>query len=215
MKDLNKIYCGDSLKLIKELEVEPQLCILSPPDINETDFTLNQYKEFVHSIYSDCAKKLKDGGVLFSCTTDTKRNGSIYTKHTDIINSVSDQLNLFNYKIWAKSLKTNLFILNYCHMTFFCKGKRSSIKNKVPEFLPDVWVLERDKVDNYPSKDSFPSELVKRVVLTFTNENDLVLDPFIGCGKTGKVVLENKRNFIGFEIEPKFVELAEKYIGLK
>lgn len=214
MKELNKIYCGDSLKLIKELEINPDMIICSPPDINETNFSLNEYKNFIQSIYSDCAKKLKDGAVLISITTDTKMKGSVYTKHIDIINSVSD-LNLFNYKIWAKSLKTNLFILNFCHMTFFCKGKRPLIKNKIPEFFPDVWVLERDKIENYPTKDSFPSELVKRLITTFTNENDLILDPFIGCGKTGKVALENKRNFIGFEIEPKFVELAEKYIGMK
>ena len=44
--ETNKIYCGDALKLIDNLDIEPNLIILSPPDIAETDFSLTEYKEF-------------------------------------------------------------------------------------------------------------------------------------------------------------------------
>ena len=212
MQELNKIYLGNSLQLIKELEINPDLIIMSPPDINETEFSLDQYKQFIYSIYSDCAQKLKDGGVLVSITTDTKYKGTIFTKHIEIINSVKDQLNLFNYKIWAKSLKTNLYILNFCHMTFFCKGKRPIIKNHLSEFLPDVWVIESDKIKGYKNKDSFPSELVRRLILTFTNPDSLILDPFIGSGKTAKIARSLNRNFIGFEIDQNFVNIANQLL---
>ena len=57
---------------------------------------------------------------------------------------------------------------------------------------------------------AFPSELVKRIILNFTNEGDLVLDPFIGSGKTGKIAKELGRNYIGFEIDEKNVEIANR-----
>lgn len=208
---INKIYCGDAKDLLSEIDIKPQLIILSPPDINETDFSLDEYKKFIKEIYTKAADILDEGGVLFSCTTDTKIKSKIFLKHTEITNCLSGKLDLFNYKVWAKSLKTNLYILNFTHMLFFRKGKLR-VNNKIPEFFPDVWLLEVDKLKWYKNKDSFPSELIRRVIVKFTNKDDVVLDPFIGSGKTGKVALENSRNFIGFDIEPEFVRLASENI---
>ena len=210
--ETNKLYCGDSLTLIKELGVEPSLVIMSPPDQAETNMSFGEYTSFIHSVYNDAFDKLKDGGVLVSITTDRKHNGAIYLKHEEIINALKNKATLFNYKIWAKSLKTNLYILNFCHMLFFCKGKKPLIKNNISEFYPDVWLLERDKIKNYPSKDSFPSELVKRLVLTFTNTSDLIFDPFVGSGKTAKVAVDNDRKFIGFDSSQEFIDIANRYI---
>jgi len=207
----NTIYHGNALDLIQELNVAPQLIVMSPPDVNETNYSLEEYKRFIHTIYSDCSDKLAEGGVMVSITTDTKIKGSVFTKHSEIINSVP-KLNLFNYKIWAKTLKSNLYILTFCHMLFFCKGKKPAIKNTLSEFYPDVWLLESDKINDYPAKDSFPSELVKRIILTFTKENDVVLDPFLGSGKTAKIAKDNGRQFIGFELDEKFVRMARELV---
>jgi DNA modification methylase len=40
----------------------------------------------------------------------------------------------------------------------------------------------------------------------------VVLDPFIGSGTTAIVALQNQRSFIGFELNPEYVELANKRI---
>lgn len=213
MQEINKVYQGNSLELLTQLKVSPQLIIASPPDQAETDMTMLEYTEFLHHIYQRCSKVLAEGGVLVSVTTDRKHQGSIYLKHVEIINSIKNELNLFNYKIWAKSLKTNLYILTYCHMLFFCKGKKPMVKNMLSDFLPDVWHLTVDKVAGYKTKDTFPSELVRRLVLTFTNSQDLVLDPFCGTGKTLKIAKDHGRNYLGFELEPKYVVLSEKLIA--
>ena len=205
----NKIYCGDALKLIDELDLQPRLIILSPPDLAETNFSLKEYKEFIKNIYSKCLEKLHENGVLCSVTTDRKMNGKIYTKHIDIINSVN--ADLFKYKIWAKSLKTNLFILTYSHMLFFRKNKKN-INNGLKEFKPDVWHIPLDKVKGYKNKDSFPTELVRRIVLNFTQENNLVLDPFLGTGKTAAVCLSLNRTYIGFELDQKNIDIAKSFI---
>jgi len=44
------------------------------------------------------------------------------------------------------------------------------------------------------------------------NENDIVLDPFMGSGTTAVACLKLKRNYIGFEISKEYCDLAEKRI---
>ena len=53
-----------------------------------------------------------------------------------------------------------------------------------------------------------PLELVKRHILHATQPNDIVLDTFIGSGTTAIACQETNRQFIGFEIEPKWVKVA-------
>jgi len=56
----------------------------------------------------------------------------------------------------------------------------------------------------------FPEKLVADQINTWTNENDLVYDPFIGSGTTAKIAHLLKRNWIGSEISKEYVEIAEK-----
>jgi DNA modification methylase len=57
-----------------------------------------------------------------------------------------------------------------------------------------------------------PEALLKRVILSSTNPNDLVLDPFFGSGTTGAVAKKLGRDFIGIEREAAYIELAQKRI---
>ena len=47
----------------------------------------------------------------------------------------------------------------------------------------------------------YPVEMIERIVLMSTNENDLVLDPFLGSGTTAVACLKHNRKVIGFEID--------------
>lgn len=209
--EMNKVYCGNCLDLIDNLDIRPNLIIMSPPDL-ENNFTITEYNIFINKIYNKCIDKLHPDGVLVSSTTDRKMGGKIYLKHIDIINSISNKADLFNYKIWAKKLGVNLYILTYAHLLFFRKSKKN-VNNKIKEFYPDVWLIENDKVKGYKNKDSFPTELVRRFILNFTNENDLVFDPFIGTGKTGLMAKKLGRNYIGFEIDENNVNIANNLIN--
>ena len=60
-----------------------------------------------------------------------------------------------------------------------------------------------------------PIELLKRIILSSTNENDLVLDPFSGSSTTGVVCQMLNRNFIGIELEAEFIELSKKRLNKK
>ncbi|MDR0324081.1 MAG: site-specific DNA-methyltransferase [Treponema sp.] len=57
-----------------------------------------------------------------------------------------------------------------------------------------------------------PEELLKRVILSATRQDDIVLDPFFGTGTTGAAAKKLKRKFIGIEKEPEYIEIAQKRI---
>jgi site-specific DNA-methyltransferase (adenine-specific) len=60
----------------------------------------------------------------------------------------------------------------------------------------------------------FPKELAERVIRLYTDEDDIVLDPFIGSGTTAVAAIETHRNFIGIEKFEKYAELAKANIKL-
>jgi DNA modification methylase len=54
----------------------------------------------------------------------------------------------------------------------------------------------------------FPEELPRRLIKMFSYKGDIVLDPFSGCGTTLKVAKDLGRQFIGFEIDDKYIQIA-------
>ena len=58
-----------------------------------------------------------------------------------------------------------------------------------------------------------PVELVKWLIKTYTNEGELVLDNCIGSGTTAVACIETKRNFIGFETQQEFIDIANNRLN--
>lgn len=59
----------------------------------------------------------------------------------------------------------------------------------------------------------FPYELAEKHILSWSNENDVVLDPFMGSGTVALTSLELNRKYIGFEISEEYCDLAKERIG--
>jgi site-specific DNA-methyltransferase (adenine-specific) len=59
----------------------------------------------------------------------------------------------------------------------------------------------------------FPEALARDHILSWSNPGDTVLDPFLGSGTTGKMAVSNGREFIGIDISPEYVDLAQRRIG--
>jgi DNA modification methylase len=77
----------------------------------------------------------------------------------------------------------------------------------------NVWEVppQRQKGDNkHPAP--FPESIASDHIISWSNENDVVLDPFLGSGTTGACAITLKRNFIGCEISPKYFEMAKQRI---
>jgi site-specific DNA-methyltransferase (adenine-specific) len=61
----------------------------------------------------------------------------------------------------------------------------------------------------------FPEALARDHILSWSNEGDVVLDPFSGSGTTAKMAYHNGRRFIGIEINPEYVEISKNRLSQK
>lgn len=115
--------------------------------------------------------------------------------------------------IWARKNKKASHTFNYENM------KNGNFPNdflKKPNLqMRSVWAIGTPK----PSEKTFgkhptqkPIDLLDRIILSSTNENDLILDPFCGGGTTGVSCIKLGRRFIGIEKERDFFELSKKRI---
>lgn len=59
---------------------------------------------------------------------------------------------------------------------------------------------------------TFPEQLANDHIISWSNENDLVFDPFMGSGTTGKMAKLNNRKFIGIEKVPEYFQIAKERI---
>lgn len=113
--------------------------------------------------------------------------------------------------IWCKKSESQKkYTFNYKIMKAFNGGKQ----------MTSIWTIPicsgnerlRDENGDKLHSTQKPEELLKRVILSSTNEGDIVLDPFFGSGTTGAVCKKLKRHFIGIEKEDKYIQIAEDRI---
>jgi DNA modification methylase len=57
---------------------------------------------------------------------------------------------------------------------------------------------------------TYPPNLIEPCVLAGCPKDGVVLDPFFGSGTTGEVAIKHNRNFIGIELNPEYIKIAEK-----
>ena len=87
-----------------------------------------------------------------------------------------------------------------------------------PKFSPrnNIWKYNTGK--GYTTKDDFafehpamyPEMLAQDHIITWSNENDLVLDTFMGAGTTAVISKDTNRNFIGFEIDESYYNVSQR-----
>ena len=58
-----------------------------------------------------------------------------------------------------------------------------------------------------------PVALLEYLIKTYTNEGETVLDNCMGSGSTGVACINTNRNFIGYELDEKYFEIAEKRLN--
>jgi site-specific DNA-methyltransferase (adenine-specific)/modification methylase len=79
--------------------------------------------------------------------------------------------------------------------------------------MSDVWKIGREHTGRVKGHGAtFPVELVQKILKNFSDEGDLIYDPFSGTGTTGHVASLYKRNYIGSEISKNYCKIAEERI---
>jgi len=79
----------------------------------------------------------------------------------------------------------------------------------------DIWEIPNVK-HNHPEKTGhpcqFPIELIERLVLSMTNEKDIIFDPYMGVGSALCAAILHNRKGYGADIMKKYIKIAEKRI---
>ena len=236
-KSINLIYAdppynlsGKSLTLINNKTGGPFYKMNEDWDTWDYDDYLNFTEEWITKSW----EVLKDIGSLYiSCT---------YHNIAEIVfiaKKLGFKLN--NIITWYKTnAMPNITKRTFTHSTeyvcWFVKGKKWKFNyEKVKEFnphktkngkpkqlrdfidfieLPIVQGKERlrgkDGRAIHPTQK--PEKLIKLILISSTDEKDLVLDPFFGTGTTGVVASQLKRNWIGIEKNKKYLRLADERI---
>ena len=117
---------------------------------------------------------------------------------------------IFKTLIWAKNSPiTNMYYMDSHEYIIFCrKGKAKRINN-----CGTKSVLNIDNVKNKQHPTEKPIDLIKIFIENSSQENEIVLDPFMGAGSTAMACKELKRNFIGFELDKQYYDIANKRIS--
>lgn len=85
------------------------------------------------------------------------------------------------------------------------------MRGNIFEYDVGKWKVTKD-AEAYRHPAIFPEKLAHDHIISWSNEGDTVLDPFMGSGTTGKMSLLLNRNFIGIEKVSEYTEIAETRI---
>ncbi len=110
--------------------------------------------------------------------------------------------------LWASKSKKSKHVFNYPLMKKQNGGKQ----------MKTVWKMSAPgKIEKSSGKHPTqkPIELLDRIILSSTQENDLVFDPFAGSSTTGISAIRNGRKFMGCEKEELYIELSQNRLKLE
>ena len=113
--------------------------------------------------------------------------------------------------LWAKKEKKSKHCFNYDLMKNG-EWNKDQLKKKKSQ-MRSVWSITASKktekrYGKHPTQK--PLELMKRIILASTKENDIILDPFCGSSSTGIAANMLNRRFVGVDNEKKYINLSIK-----
>jgi|TARA_Y100000310_G_scaffold28020_1_gene26646 site-specific DNA-methyltransferase (adenine-specific)/modification methylase len=111
--------------------------------------------------------------------------------------------------IWASKNKNSKYIFNYQSLKCLNDDLQMRSTWNLPICNGKERLKENGKKVHSTQK---PESLIHRILLSSSNKNDLILDPFLGSGTTAVVAKKLGRFFYGIEKEKKYLEVANKRI---
>ncbi len=239
MIDVNKIYCGNCVNLMKDIDDEIiDLVVTSPPydGMKKYEGYVFDFKSIARELY----RIIKDGGVVVWVVGDeVVDGGETGTSFEQVLYFKEIGFNLHDTMIYEKNSSTfparvdgNRYTQIFEYMFVFNKGKLEANlicdkKNKwaghtsfdgkippVPDYSPrtNIWKYVTSFNDKNDHPAVFPEQLAEDHILSWSNEDNLVLDIFSGSGTTCKMAYVNNRKYIGIDISKKYCDMAEKRI---
>lgn len=172
------------------------------PNVTESIlFIIKDNKKFIKPFLKDKQEKLGLTSKQINESLGVKSNGggmwSIYTGK-----NVCEQFP--TEKLWNKLSNILKFDLPYTSISQTFNPQMG---------YTDVWT----DIDFYKEKRYHPTQkplkLINRLIMTSSNEGDIVVDPFAGCGSTQLSAIQLKRNYIGIELNEEYYNISLKRIN--
>lgn len=232
MNESIKLICGDSLELFSDIKDESIDLIISDPPYNLGKNYGNNFDNISFDEYLIFTKKW-----LTEAKRVLKNNGSIYVfmgvRFISYLYQIMERdvgLEFNSWITWHYTQgmgKTKGFSPRHDDILFFTKSN-DFIFNLDPVRVPqkfyrqrnnmrganpgDVWQFSHVHYSN-PNRQDHPTQkpegLIERMILASSLPGLTVLDPFSGSGTTARVCQQLERKFIGFEINPEYLELTK------
>jgi len=217
--EINKIYLGDSYTLIKNIpDKSVDLVYIDIPyEMQSGGKGGGAFGDRIHNLIRKDMNNIIHG-IDYKIFDELKRvmkkvNIFIWCNKQQIIDIIT---NFKDYSmeiiVWAKDNPTpftnNVWLsdLEYCFY-FRETGVKLNDGYEIKSKFYKSPINKSDK-DLYDHPTIKPLDLVKRHILHTTQENDIVLDTFLGSGTTAVACKETNRSYIGFEINKSYYKIA-------
>lgn len=206
----------------------------------DNDLSLNEYLNLLKNCFAETYRVLVDGGR--ACINIANIGRKPYIPLSDYVSKIMIEIgfNMRGEIIWNKSAGAGIStawgsfqsasnpILRDVHeyILIFSKGNYKRERNKEEkelrkdnitkeefiEWTKSVWTMNTESAKRIGHPAPFPEELPNRLIKLFSFTNDIVIDPFMGSGTTAIAAIKNNRNFVGYEINEKYINLANNRI---
>jgi len=193
-------------------------------------FSKDEYFKFNQAWIKECLRVLKHGGSLWVC-------GSFHNIYqVGFILQHLEDVKINNSVVWFKpnaqpNITCRMFTESTEHLIWASKNGNGqkwkfnyeTTKNLIHDDLNPKgkqtrnvwWIPLTPKSEKWAGAHPTqkPIELLRRIILSCTNEGDTVLDPFLGSGTTSVAAKMLKRNSIGIEKERKYLDIIRKRLN--
>jgi site-specific DNA-methyltransferase (adenine-specific) len=236
---MNKIYCQSSENMFQIPDESIALAFTSPPYNNGKEYdknlNLKEYILLLARVGKEVFRVLKKGGRYVINIANLGRkpyiplHSLLHIIHAEIGFKPAGEI------IWQKgkgasgncawgswlSAKSPRIRDIHEYLLIFVKedfsrpdkGVSTISKEEFLNYTISIWEVPPASAKKVGHPAPFPIELASRVIKLFSYENDVILDPFVGSGTTCIAAKKLKRNFVGYDINEEYCQIALKRLN--
>lgn len=167
------------------------------------------YQELYKKIYLDnCFRVLKDDGFLVIQQTDAYVNTEVFLKSKYLLELLLPNYKLIDIKVWKRS-KVNFYQLSFSYFFIFVRKENKCSRYKIAnkDYLQGIWDYPQTKGGEF---NSWNENLCRMLIASFTNENDIIIDPLTGTGMVLSIGTSMNRKCFGYEINEELKSIILK-----